>query len=693
MANSMRLVWDNAADRGTLTASSATITSANLLTDSKTEVWRNGHLAGSLNTSWVTPELVSCVSLPYTNCSSTTVMRVRATNESSVTNLLTYSEHLLSWNANGDTGTLAFYKMAPDGVGATNYINSGSRYRGLTLVAGQTYTFSEFVKPITATAVALYRDGTGAIVTATFNFASKTFSSVSSGVSCGYTEMADGWFRVWMTHVVVNPASNFHVFPQGGGLEAWGFMVALGGITSYYPTTQTIASRATTATYTGVNGYLLTAASGAARMQYQYPSLATVAPRLLVEGSATNDMRASQQINNSTYWYLSANANVTPDPVTAPLAPDNTQTMDKLVIDTTPNSSHYVSQTVGSYSIGDYITVSVYASKGEYSQITLGFSGSAAFPSTANYCAFDLNTGAMFADIGTIFSYSATSCPGGVWRLSVTAVATGAGAAQCIFIISDPSASGAQHYTFPVGDGVSGIYLWGAQCEKGTMATSYIPTTTAAVTRDAESFSSAAANRPLGYMDWWQSYTYDSGVVSANTSTTPRIAGLTLTQSSSAYNYGGGRSITLYTTPVTAYNVRVDISDPLNLQGYLEASRLVIGEYFSPVYDAEVGTKISFEDTGKNFRNDAGNLMSDIGTRNKLVDVNVGMMQEVDRAALWKIVAYCGTSYPVFMSVYPGNANKDLEQAYTVYGKFSNISKLAAKSYGVWEAPLTVEGI
>ena len=85
------------------------------------------------------------------------------------------------------------------------------------------------------------------------------------------------------------------------------------------------------------------------------------------------------------------------------------------------------------------------------------------------------------------------------------------------YSVTYTAATTAVHYF-----GLQGIFvgdsLWCAcgQVQVGLYADSYIPTTTAAVTRAADVAPSAPGVRPAGYIDAWQSYSSDSLKTSGN---------------------------------------------------------------------------------------------------------------------------------------------------------------------------------
>lgn len=76
----------------------------------------------------------------------------------------------------------------------------------------------------------------------------------------------------------------------------------------------------------------------------------------------------------------------------------------------------------------------------------------------------------------------------GWYRCIVIATASATGNT----IFSPRLASGNNNSSYD-GDGTSGIHLWGAQFEAGAFATSYVPTTTASATRNADVVSLAGA--------------------------------------------------------------------------------------------------------------------------------------------------------------------------------------------------------
>lgn len=81
MTANLRLIFDNAADRGTLTASSTAgaLAATNMQVDEKAAVWRSAAAVttATLTLTWSTAETLDSIALAWTNLSTVATMRVR----------------------------------------------------------------------------------------------------------------------------------------------------------------------------------------------------------------------------------------------------------------------------------------------------------------------------------------------------------------------------------------------------------------------------------------------------------------------------------------------------------------------------------------------------------------------------------------------------------------------------------------
>lgn len=78
--SNLRIIYNNAMDRAVTTLASSTagsLTTAHLLTDLKSDVWRSTSTTATLTVTWAASEAVGGVVLPFTNLTSTATMRVR----------------------------------------------------------------------------------------------------------------------------------------------------------------------------------------------------------------------------------------------------------------------------------------------------------------------------------------------------------------------------------------------------------------------------------------------------------------------------------------------------------------------------------------------------------------------------------------------------------------------------------------
>ena len=238
-------------------------------------------------------------------------------------------------------------------------------------------------------------------------------------------------------------------------------------------------TRASTATYYDAFGVLQTAAVDTPRLDYDPSTGESLG--ILLEEQRTNLLTYSEQFDNAAWG--KTNVSVTPNAIAAP---DGTTSAD-LVYELTGSGGKAITINLTASSSTDY-TSSVYAKAGTRSVLGLRADG-AGVESSGSISYFDLSSGTVQISAGHT-SATIEDAGGGWYRCSITESSSVAGGDYQLRIHICQSV-GTQIYT---GDGTSGIYLWGAQLEAGSFATSYIKTEASQVTWSADDLSITGTN-------------------------------------------------------------------------------------------------------------------------------------------------------------------------------------------------------
>jgi hypothetical protein len=153
------------------------------------------------------------------------------------------------------------------------------------------------------------------------------------------------------------------------------------------------------------------------------------------------------------------------------IAPNGTTTADTFTA-TATNALHYLSQNV-SITTGNIITFSCYVKNngGNFVQLVAGASD---FIPISPYQNFNLQTGTLAS--GNITNSTITNVGNGWFRITSNLTCTSTGTAS-FFIVPILNGITGRVDAF-TGDGTSGIYIWGAQLELGSTATTYQPIAT-----------------------------------------------------------------------------------------------------------------------------------------------------------------------------------------------------------------------
>ena len=441
--------------------------------------------------------------IDFTRASSGTYVGSDGLIKTAVTNLVLQSEafNVSPWGGNNYTFSSGF--LAPNGSASAikiirdNTLTSVSNIQqNISPVNVSTdYTYSIYAKAGELSKIGI-REGVATGAYFTVNLATGAPIDSSNAASPSISPAGNGWyrisFRITTTAAQTSYGCRIYALPDSytsgspsivnwagngsDGLYIWGAQLEQSTtVGEYIPTTSTINS--------------------AARFDHDPETGESLG--LLVEESRTNLLLQSEEFGA---WSSNAGT-ISPDSATSP---NGAVTADKLIATNGgPNGQLFQSLTITS---GATVTGSVYVKAGGFDRIELVLLSN---NNTTPYgrATFDPNT-------GTIAIGASTSNGGTNAFASVANV--GSGWYRCIVTVTYPAVTNAGirlnilNSDASNGDGVKGVFLWGAQLEAGSFPTSYIPTEGSTVTRAADVASITGSN----FSSW---YRQEEGTVFAST--------------------------------------------------------------------------------------------------------------------------------------------------------------------------------
>jgi hypothetical protein len=402
--------------------------------------------------------------LTFTRASSATRVNEQGLIEGVRTNLLTYSEQFdnAAWSKINVTAT-ANSTISPTGTLTADKLventeNNQHRIDQTTTSAIGTNSFSVYGKKDARDSLQLRVGTSGAF----FDLTNGTISGIS-GVTATIESLPNGWYRcsIIRTSVVANEVvrlnlaigiNSTYLGDGTSGIYIWGAQLeASVQATEYIPTTTTAVSVGMLANVPRID---YTSGCG----------------KLLLEPQRTNTLLNSENLNS----WLKLDTSVTVNTTTSP---NGTTNADTVTATGAGSLSHLIYQNLA-FTSGTAYSYSVFAKANTSNYIQLVFAGNLIANSYAN---FDLSSGTITAS--AFVTAKIEDYGNGWYRCSISATSAASTTnSQIIYLINSPTASRGQSF---VQSGES-VYLWGGSFENGSYPTSYIPTTSTAVTRVAD---------------------------------------------------------------------------------------------------------------------------------------------------------------------------------------------------------------
>ena len=249
--------------------------------------------------------------------------------------------------------------------------------------------------------------------------------------------------------------------------------------------------RATTATRVNSAGLIESVGVNVPRIDYTNGSC----PSLLVEPQRTNLLTYSEQFDDVDwlkFGSITVNSNTT-------ISPNGTINADSLIPQSV-NGTFAVAKVISKSTSPTSYTLSGYAKSSGYNYLILRIDQG---DSNGVAIAFDINTGVIStagatSGTGWLFNNANIVNTQNDWfRFSISFTTGSSSYLRSIIYVSNLTGDGFAVPSY-LGTGTSGVYIWGAQLEAGSYATSYVPTVATSVTRNADVISKTGISSLIG---------------------------------------------------------------------------------------------------------------------------------------------------------------------------------------------------
>ena len=163
-----------------------------------------------------------------------------------------------------------------------------------------------------------------------------------------------------------------------------------------------------------------------------------------------------------------------------------------------------------------------------------------------------------------------------------------------------------------------------------------------------------------------------------------------------SFSYSGGTYARVYiplASQIACTSIVIEISDQYNTDKYIEVSRLIIGSYWTPIYNTQYGLTSTINDLTTNERTESGNLFTNRSAKFRTLNFDVGYLTASDRNNLFSIFRGSGTSRPLFVSLFPEDTDLEKERDFQIYGKLSGINPITHNTLDLYSSSLEIQEV